>query len=324
MAEPHFDNAVELIDAFDIRRNQSYSEITPLNDRKVGFSIQRSYPADILYVPLTNKAGEDDSFALIHVVYLHPAEAKSGFDSHKVPLIVRISNHSRYISRNIDYDFTDPKSPTRESIEKSKATPTPLALDYYDEYFYDHHLDTFLDKDHEPLTGAALLDKVFNAHCSTSHKSKGKGIRRKLWFRDWTVGLLASLIALLKWLLITFFGWTFDDSENYFAYLEGYEKKSFKKLSTETLDVFGYKASRRVIILFCALTVALYAATYFGGYESLYIESIFDNSFLALIHSLLVLFVLDVIFPEILFRTVNFVIAIRTEIAFKKYKMRGN
>ncbi|MGR8999518.1 MAG: hypothetical protein ACU88J_10790, partial [Gammaproteobacteria bacterium] len=308
-----------LIDAFGITKNPNYSRITELTDRKVGFSIQRNYPNDILFIPLVSKNGEVDSVALIHVVYSHPSKDSPEFNSLKVPLIVRITNHSRYLSNHIDYDFEDPESPTRESIERTKSTPTPLELDYYEEYFYDHHAKTFLAKDHEPLTGEKLLDRVFDAHCSTSHKTKGKGIRRKLWFQDWVVGVLAAIISLFKWLLIYLFGRTVDDSEKYFAYLEGYDRKSFKKLSTESLDVFGYKASRAVIILFCVLISVLYATTYFNCYHPPYLESIFKNNFLALTHSLLMLWILDVVIPEVLFQLINLVTKVRTKIAFKKF-----
>ena len=80
MNEPHFDNTQELIDAFGIADSESYVDVTPLTDRKVGFSVQRKYPDDILYVPLVNREGEDDTVSLIHVVYSHPAEEDSEFD----------------------------------------------------------------------------------------------------------------------------------------------------------------------------------------------------------------------------------------------------
>ena len=74
MTDLYFKNAQELIDAFGITNNPNYSGITELTDRKAGFSIQRNYPNDILYIPLVSKDGEVDSVALIHVVYSHPSE----------------------------------------------------------------------------------------------------------------------------------------------------------------------------------------------------------------------------------------------------------
>lgn len=83
MDEPHFNNPQELIDAFGIADNSDYTDVTHLTDRKIGFSVQRKYPDDILYIPLVNGNGLPDTVSLIHVVYSHPSEEDGEFDSYK-------------------------------------------------------------------------------------------------------------------------------------------------------------------------------------------------------------------------------------------------
>lgn len=320
MAEPHFDTAQELIDAFGILANENYEFITPLIDSKVGFSVQRKYSDDLLYIPLKNRLGEDDTAALIHVVYAHPSE-EDEFDSHKVPLFIRIATHSKYLANHIDYDFRDENSPTKESVERTKATPTPVGLDFYNDFYYDHHTETFIDSTLDPMDGEQVLDRVFNTHCDTAHEKKGRGIRRNLHIQTLLNDSLAYVVSCLIWILSNLFGRTLDDSQNYFAYLQGYEKKSLKKLSTESLDIFGYKASRSVIILFCFLVVISYAFRYFNEISTPYLDSVFSNNFLALTHSLIILWLLDVVFPLLFFNLINLVIKARSSVAFKKFQL---
>lgn len=321
MTEPHFDNAQELVDAFGIADNENYIDVTHLTDRKVGFSVQRKYPNDILYIPLVNREGDADTVSLIHVVYSHPTDEESEFNSHKVPLIIRISTHSKYRANHIDYDFDNPKSPTKESIERTKVSTTPIALDFYDEFFYDHHSGSFIGKDLEQLSGIEVLERVYQMHCETAHIKKGRGIRRKLHFQTTATALLAFVISTFTKALSVIFGRTLDDSDNYFAYLQGYDRKSLKKLSTESLDVFGYKASRRVIILFCFFVAISYAVKYRYGIPTPYLNSIFTDNFLALTHALIILWFLDVVAPLVLFYFINILIKIRRNVTFQKFKV---
>lgn len=320
MTQQHFDSTQELIDVFDISGNKQYYRITPLTDCKVGFSIQREYPKDILYSPLVNGKGEDDTVALIQVVYSHPTELKTEFDSHKVPLIIRAVTHSRYRAMHFDYDFNDPDSPTKESIEKTKATPMPVALDFDNEFFYDHHANTLLDHTHEPISGEQLLNIVFKSHCDTAHQKRGRTIRAKLKYQSFATAILGSIISILISALTNLFGRTLDDNETTYAYYRGYQRKDLKKLSTESLDVFGYKAARNVIILFCVIVTISYAIKYAFGIQTPYLNKVFSESFLALTHALILLWLLDVVIPLLLFRLVNIMIKKRTNILFKKFK----
>lgn len=321
MAEPKFDSAEELIDAFGIRAIRDYERITALNDRKVGFSVQRKYPEDLLYVPLKKRNGEDDTFALIHVVYAHPTEQQDEYDSHKVPLIVRVTTHSRYLSNHIDFDFDDSESPTRESTERTKATPTPVPLDFYGEFFYDHHTNSFIDSTLEVLTGQELLERVYKSHCDTAHEKRGRTIRRKQTIQARLTDFLGSVVSWEKKVLNLFFGRTLDEGSSYFGYLEGYERKNLKKLSTESLDIFGYKASRSVIMLFCFLVVISYAIKYYFEASTPYIDSIFSKNFLAVTHSLIILWVLDVVIPLLLFHIINLTIRLRKYVGFRKFSI---
>lgn len=320
MTDQYFNNACELIDKFNVRNLNDYERITPLTDRKVGFSVQRKYPQDIRYVPPKTKKGEDDVVALIHVIYNHPVETKLETDALKIPLVVRVGTHSRYRQNHFDYDFNDEDCPTKESLEESKQTPQPISLDYIDEFFFDHTNNVFVDRAGQEISGQDILEQVFREHLETTHLIKGLKLRLKLRAHRVSVSLLTFLSTLIVSLLKKIFGRTIDDSDNLASFYWGYKTKDFKKLSTDSLDVFGYKTSRSVIIVFCFVVALANGLKYAFSLSTPYLKAVFSDNFLSIIHALLGLWFLDVVAPSMLFRILNSLIWLRRKIMFATFK----
>ena len=132
---------------FEIDRlSDKYEHYTPLKDTKVGFSVQRKYPNSIRYRPPVTKEGSPDVFALIHVFCLHPHESANTIFPERIPVVLKITSHSRYLNNRWDYDYADPECPTKESFELSRQSPKPVPLEELDEYFYDSNQGILINR----------------------------------------------------------------------------------------------------------------------------------------------------------------------------------
>ena len=317
----YFNSAEELIDAFNIRNNPVCDRIAPLKDCKAGFSIQRRYPEDIRYRPPKLRDGTDDMVTLTHVMYEHPDEDKKQKEhDSRVPLVIRIVGYSRYRATHFDYNFSDNDCPTKESVEKSKLTPAPIELNYENAFYYDHGDNHFHEESGRVLTGVEVLEKAYKDHCDTVHLLKGLKLRLKLRSQSLSISLLDIIVRLLTKALSSIFGRTLDDSDAISVYFSGYKRENLKKLSTESLTIFGYSTARRVIILFCLLAVMAFTWYFLSDSKSKYLKAVFSNSFLSLAFSIVIIWILDVVIPVLLFCFINIAIKMRTTLAFKRFK----
>lgn len=320
MTIKYFNSAEELITAFDVKNNPPYEKITPLNDRKAGFSIQRKYPEDIRYRPPKLKNGEDDTVALIHVVYEHPDEVKHKIKGSRIPLVIRVASYSRYRATHFDYNFDDENCPTKESVERSKLTPKPIDLNYENDFFYDHKDNKFYDDKGKELRGIEVLDQVFIDHCDTVHLLKGLKLRFKLRSQSLGISICDFAVNLFIKTLTSVFGRTLDESDVISVYFSGYKRENLKKLSTESLTVFGYSTARKVILLFCFLTASAYTCIFLTDTKSKYLRTVFSNSFLSVTFSILIIWLLDEVVPVFLFRIINVIIKVRSMLVFLRFK----
>ncbi len=312
MSISYFNSAEELITVFNIGSNTPYERIITLNNRKVGFSVQRKYPLDIRYKPPKLKNGEADTVAIIHVVYEHPEEDNKQKESaSRIPITITIGPYARYPTTHFGYDYSDNACPTKESIEKSKLTPKPIMLDYTNEFFYDHNNNQFYDDTGQLVSGLAILDKVYKEHCDTVHLLKGLKFGLKIRSLSLGISTLDILERFLTKTLVCVFGRTLDNSKSSAAYWSGYKKENLKRLSTETLTIFGYSTARRVIILFCLLAVLVFTFCFFAGVKYKYLKTVIENPFLFLVFSIITIWLLDVVIPVLLFHIIDVIIKIR-------------
>ena len=320
MSKTFFESAEEFRKEFDLESDQTYIEYRALNDRKVGFSLQRLYPKDIRYIPPKSKDGKPDVVALIHVVYTHPDEAKETFDSERVPLVLRITKYSRYINikNRICYDFNNDNCPTKESVEISKSTPEPMSLEFIGDFFYDHSRTNFIDSKGNTLSGRQVLDNVFDKHCATVHWLKGLKLRFHVRFNRIRTKINEILIKFLKYLLINAFGRTLEPKDPISSVLGGYSKEDLKMTKTNIIEFRGYKASKNIIVTFCLI----YLILYFIGIKIKLIKDIFfnPNPLLVVPIVILILVFLDNVVPKFILWLINKRIKMRLKLYFKKFK----
>lgn len=303
----------ELIQLFESENRGEYREFNILTDRDIGFSVKRDYPENIKYYPPRTRDGKNDTVCLIYIVY-EPSKRKG--DGSRTPLIIKATKFSQYLSKHIDYDFTDKNCPTEESVENSKKTPEPLSLDFLDEYFFDYSSSKFFNKKNQEIKSSQILNEVFEVHCNTTGFLKRIPFYFKIRLRSVISSLLTLLINLNVWCLKTLFGRTLEEKDSISQYFHGYQRSSLKKLSTDSINIFGYKASKGVIISFCIL-VSLGSFIYdHFNFEIMYLGKVMSNSLLVITHSIICIWILDSVIPEIQFLLVNFLTFIRKKLLF--------
>lgn len=320
MANIFFQDTSELLEKFALDENEKYFDPIKLGDRKVAFSIKRKYPNDISYKPALRRDNKPDNVVAIWVVYTHPNESSTELNSNHVPIHVRVSTLSKYLSNHFDYDYKDDDSPTEVSVTQSLSTPKPYDLEYPDEFFYDHSRNLILNKEGKSLSGIDLLDLAYTDHCNTVHWLKGLKLRGKIFLRSKSTALISPFILIFTWILKWIFGRTIEEDAHAFAYLQGYKRENYKKLNTDSLNFFGYKASKSVIILFCVLSILGAWCQHLNGGLNEYISYIGSSNYLTIVHSIFLLWILDVVVPYYIFKTINILISIRTFISFMKFK----
>ncbi len=298
-------NSDDLLKAFGNIQSSGYVSPTPLTDTKVGFSVQHVYPSTIRYKPAKTTAGTDDNVAVIWVVYEETrADEKRGL----VPLRLRISMLSKFRTKFFDYDFKNVECPTEESLRDSLASKQPIEISSVDYYFYSTSKNAIVDSQLEVVDGVTILNALFQAHCDTVHLFKGLPTRSKLVAQNSILKLLSYLIDRQNWILKKIFGYELVERLDRNIYLDGYTKGDLRVVF-EPLTIFGYKTSKNIAVLF-SLIVAIAAWFLLPADEGSHLERIFDNQFLLLIHSIIVLWLLEGI-PLLLFQSINICICMR-------------
>jgi hypothetical protein len=322
MTEGFFKSAEELKAAFKFspETEKLYERFTPLINRKAGFSVQRNYPATIRFKPPHRRDCTPDTVAIIHVVYLHPEETKKPIIPSKVPLILFISPHSRYLSKHFDYDFDDEDSPTEESVRLSKSTPRPMELEMVGEYTYNHDTREFQDKRGVALEGITMLNNVFDLHCATIHVLKGFRLRWKLGSRSLALKLLDVDIQLLKLAMRTLLGRSLEPEDSFAGIFVPYKSEDMKLLKTDSISVFGYKASQNVIMTFSFIVLVAYTISYAANNTNRYVSGLLSNALLLLCSSFMAIWILDKLVPRSLLTVINALVRMRKKVMWMRFK----
>lgn len=308
----------EFLDKFGDIQLAGFIDPTFLTDIKIGFSIQKNYPDNIRYKPAKDESGNPDNIAVIWAVYEERFASKG---DRYIPLRFRIALMSKYRTLNFDYDYDDPKCPTKDSVAISFATPRPIDLDLNDSYFYDSEKDCFVNGDYEKVPGVTILVSLFEAHIDSVHLIKGASLRSKIYIEGSITRLLDASINGVIYVLEQCFGRTLDERLERMTYFDGYSSDSLKVTGTDFMEVAGYKASKKVIVIF-AVIVAIFCWYTLPVDEDTYLGNLIQSDFLLLVHSLLLLVFLDNVFPKILFHMLNWLIGLRKK--YINWRLRGN
>ena len=314
-----FTSSDDLRQVFQLDAHPEYVEFTPFKTG-LGFSVQQPYPPNCRYSPPMKKDGTPDTYALIRVSY-RPNQ-RSSAKPNLVPISADVSVFCRYLYTHLDYDFSDSDCPTEESVTASKKTPKPIDLSVFDQYFYDHERDGFLDAAGKKIEGIDIINRLYNDHVDTIGTFKGFMFRWKLTSKNKIVSLCEVIRGILKWLLGWLCGRTLKP-DNIFGGMWGdYRPEDMKLLKTESIDVFGYKASKNVIVTFCAFLLIGYSLFHFAEKKCIWLSGIVSNSLLSFGFSILCISFLDHALPKILLYMINALGHLQFKILTKSVRFR--
>jgi hypothetical protein len=309
-----FNTSAEFIAALNATGLENYSDPRPLKDRLIALSIKRKYPEGFKFHPARRKDGEPDHVAVIWIVYQHSSEANVPVDRIAIPIRLRAATVSQYLNDHSDYDYDDDNSPSELEVERSNSTPRPLAVEWPDRYAYDHGRDTLVDERGQPVSAETMLNAVFEAHCKSVHAIWGlppraaKAAKHKLADGFWLTS------ELLRRLLKSVFGRTLEDPDDLAGFLRGYSTSMMKKLEIDSLDLFGYKTAKSVIVLFCIICAVASIVSFLFGFKVQYVTHAVNSGFLSVIYGILGLWVLDVLVPHTILCLINRLIEWRTRL----------
>ena len=172
----------------------------------------------------------------------------------------------------------------------------------------------------ENITGIDILNRAYSDHCATVHLLKGFKLRLKLFAQSKGSGALSLTISFLTFILKTTFGRTLEEEDSFSALFHGYKKGSLKKLNEDSLNVFGYKASKPVIIVFCGTVIIISFLRYKFNISGGYLGHIASNNTLSISHGIFFLWFLDVVVPNLIFFLINGTIKLRTATIYRQFK----
>jgi len=304
-----FTTCEQFIRVFKIPEHSEYERLTPFN-HGIGFSIQRPYSPTSRFKPPIKKDGSPDTVALIGVVY-EPQDRDLKRPT-LIPIRAKVSLYSRYIAQNWDYDFNDNDCPTQESVAASKRTPRPVDLS--DHYFYDHNKDQLVDSKGNAVDGLTIIETLYSQHLATVDKFKGLVFRLKIRSIAEVSNICEPLASCFEWLLKLICGRTLEPKEIRKRLSGGYGPEDMKLLKTESIEIFGYKASKNVIGTYCAILLLMFVIFNICGATPRWIKVLANNNILSLATSILALAVLDHVLPTILLYLINLMHKLRWRI----------
>jgi hypothetical protein len=96
--------------------------------------------------------------------------------------------------------------------------------------------------------------------------------------------------------------------------LEGYSKNEFREKKTKTVNLWGYKASQNVIILYCILILVAYVLVKSFKINAIFLKGLVSTNITSIPLAILALVFLEEILPHFIFWLLNNVICIRKKI----------
>jgi len=304
-------NTEDLKTLFRIENDDKiYKKFTPLTDAKAGFSVRREYPQNIDFFPLRKANGEPVTVALIKVVC---REFEKQQPASKAPVFLSISPYDEYLADHYDYNFEDKNGPTKESVERSRASKKPMGLESSDAYFMDIETGQIFDSKGGKLHGRDVLDLFFDQHCDTVHFWRGLALRWKVSSKDGGVKFLEIVIQFLSWLLKCCCGREFKPKGFSVGIFKPYAWDDMRLLAIEKLNVLGYTASKNAVVTFAVLFLIFYRFFDFGQGSV--------SSLLSICIVVVSLAFLETLFPWSIFLLINFLINKKRQLLFLKIKI---
>lgn len=296
-----------------------YSDFTPLKNEKVGFSVQRKYPPDIRFKPPQTKNGDPDTVAIIYVILLSGEEKEH---DGKIPIFLNVRTFSKYLSSHFDYNFSDPDCPTEESVLESKSSKKPIDLESSDGFSYDPNTDNLENSKGRIVTGTDILGSIFQEHIDTVHPFRGFVIHGKIGLRNSSLYIVEFLVRLLIFLIKIISGRVFEPKDPASGWFKEYSREDMKLLKTDYLDIFGYKASKNLIVIFCVIALIVFFIDINFPLRARLAYGFKTYNIISIGFVIISLYILETVFPLICLFLINLLIKIKINLTFAKFKTK--
>jgi len=310
----HFRNSEDLVAHFNFEDALEYSHLMLFPGPRPGFSVMREYPSDALAFPAVKKNGEADTVCCIQVSCEPPEDAPEPRESAVQGLDYLTGLCSLYIvlENKLSYDHSDESCPTPESVEKMKQCVRPVSLTSSDEFSFDHSSQTFTTPKGKPLTGMAMLNAIFEAHCDTVRKFKGLPFRTRLRTNQALQQMTLRSIQVVQGLLGVCFGRTLERGENILAgKWTYYPSTALVRDENRTVVIKGFKIAYPSWITFSVMVVLTCLLVGLLGGPPKWAQLLTSNWIGLLCLFSLGVAVVDILVPKLLFHCVNALVWLR-------------
>ena len=293
-----------------------------------GFFTERFYPPGSALARVVTRSRDPAVSCLLSFI-VEPQTAPGG--TSRVRLHARMRDrfekfHERWLTVGDSYDFTDPNMATPESLHLLQHTRHPIALDFLDDYVYDHGGDVFLDEEGRRVEPLAMLDHAYEDHCATY------GPAFTLWYRLGTLRRRATQKAVWRgqdvclWLTLNLYDIELT------APREGHERDPFHKYRPEEFrrkteaagksHFFGFESSRRALFTNLALVWAATIGLYWLRPFPNFLRTIYINNAMTTAALVFAFLLADVIGPGLLISSVCLLSRISPSVLFLRRKVR--
>jgi len=220
--------------------------------------------------------------------------------------------------------------------DKTKISD-PIDLTSKDEYYYNVKSDK-LYKGEEEISASELLNGIYTEHIKPTKLIKGVWLRTKIVF--WRI-IMKRFFSYISIFLHYFLYIITSDKYSYEPIMEeeilnnkiissrfedmiGRKKKEDMKEHFEKgkkINIFGYEASRWIIIFYSILHLLLYIIFKYKNWYLMIITTIFRNNFLTLVYVISSLWVMEIVIPTIFRKLIKFTSLVSWNSSIKKIKI---
>ncbi len=275
--------------------NPAWVKSGPMREPYPSFFLMLKYPEGISFRPAVRKDGVPDHLVLIQVGYLID-EAVDG----RVPLTISAFLHSRYLYEKGGYNFNEDESPTRESVEASKSSIRPVDFWSARGYFFDHKKSTFVDENGADLNGKKLLDEITDLHVGVTRRVRGAILRWKINWKARLAAVAGLFASAVLWTLRVVLGRTIQSPIAFQLYRGGISKDQMNLVEPDFIEVFGWKASKRSVLLFACVQLVVAFTIFLLEWETTRAWDVFSNSVFTLSYAIFSLWIIDSVAVEVL------------------------
>lgn len=316
--------AQDVINRVGVASLREYFDVRPMTDC-AGFAVQRSYPPQWLLARAVTKEGRASVTCLIQFI-VDPPSTPSGVS----PVRIHARLYNRYSGKQLfvppslrEVDFSDPESPTPESVHILEKSARPIDIDFMDDDFaYDNAEDSFYDATGE-VTGKDLLDFAYEYHCRTLRRR----FRVKWCFKQSERLFVFKVVwrgqDLCMWLLRHGYDIVLTPEGLRWPFHK-YHPSEFKRTTDEAnSSFFGFQTSKRSLFSNLVVLVSACVLAYYTLPRFRLLRAIYANTALTTAALLFGFLLADQLGPLALQRAVCFLSRMRGAVAFVTQKVKA-